>query len=185
MTAVLEKTSDVTTSIHGLNPLAVKNILVPVDFSRTSLEALRYAIPLARRFRAKISLLHVMVDMPYPRELGYTAKSENEKLESIEKRLDRLGHLTMSKSMFKRRFVRVGDAADAITLLAREEKCDLIVLTTHGWTGFKHFTMGSTAEKVVRLAPCPVLAVRKPEHEPTESVRQDLVDMICLSSDIS
>lgn len=184
MNAVQEQAPGETRERQTLNPLMVKNILVPVDFSRTSLEALRYAIPIARRFHAKISLLHVIVELPYPPELGFTAKSENEILESVENRMDRLANMTMTRGIYKRRFVRVGNAAEAITLVAREEKCDLIILTTHGWTGFKHFTMGSTAEKVVRLAPCPVLAVRKPEHESPESIRNDLLDMCCLSSDL-
>lgn len=181
MSAVLENPARPP---RARDPLVVKNILVPVDFSRTSLEALRYAVPIARRFRAKITLLHVLVELPYPHELGFTAKSENQLLDAVEHRLDRLAELTIGSRYFRHRVVRVGDAAEAIALVAREEKSDLVILTTHGWTGFKRFAMGSTAEKAVRLSPCPVLAVRVPEHEPPEAVRQDLADLLSLSSDI-
>ena len=53
-----------------------------------------------------------------------------------------------------------GAGFDSITSVARERGVDLIVITTHGYTGFKHVLMGSTAERVVRHAPCPVLVVR-------------------------
>jgi len=56
-------------------------------------------------------------------------------------------------------------AADAVVQVARDRKADLIITATHGRTGIKHLLLGSTAEKIVRLAPCPVLVVREKEHE--------------------
>jgi nucleotide-binding universal stress UspA family protein len=61
--------------------------------------------------------------------------------------------------------VRPGLAAHEIVEAAKELDVDLIVIATHGYTGWKHFTIGSTAERVVRAAPCPVLVVREKEHE--------------------
>jgi nucleotide-binding universal stress UspA family protein len=61
-----------------------------------------------------------------------------------------------------RTVLRRGDAATEIGLLATAEEADLIVLTTHGWTGWRHLVFGSVAERVLREAPCPVLSVRCP-----------------------
>ena len=60
---------------------------------------------------------------------------------------------------------RFGHAVDGITLAAKDLDVDLIVIATHGHTGLKHLLLGSVAERVVRLAPCPVLTVREREHE--------------------
>jgi nucleotide-binding universal stress UspA family protein len=61
--------------------------------------------------------------------------------------------------------VRIGSAWQEITEIARDRDIDLIIIGTHGYTGLKHLVLGSTAEKVVRHAPCPVLTVREKEHE--------------------
>jgi nucleotide-binding universal stress UspA family protein len=58
-----------------------------------------------------------------------------------------------------------GDAAGEIVLIAEKEHVDLIVIATHGWTGLRHLVFGSVAEKVVRLAPCPVLTIRAPRPQ--------------------
>ena len=71
----------------------------------------------------------------------------------------------MEPKFLKDVVVQVGTAFEVITNTARDCEIDLIVLTTHGKTGLKHAFMGSTAERVVRHAPCPVLVVRKREHE--------------------
>ena len=62
-------------------------------------------------------------------------------------------------------FVRVGHAPNEITKAAKELDVDLIIIATHGYTSWRHFCIGSTAERVVRTAPCPVLVVREKEHE--------------------
>ena len=64
-----------------------------------------------------------------------------------------------------RSFVRVGHAPNEITKAAKELDADLIIISTHGYTSWRHLCMGSTSERVVRTAPCPVLVVREKEHE--------------------
>ena len=67
--------------------------------------------------------------------------------------------------MIEQVLIRSGMPSDEICIAARENESDLIVVTTHGYTGFKHFLLGSTAERVVNRAPCPVLIVRKRERD--------------------
>jgi len=69
------------------------------------------------------------------------------------------------KTIELKRFVARGIPAEEIVDFARNNEIDLIVMSTHGRTGLKHVLMGSTTEKVVRKAPCPVLSIRHPEHE--------------------
>jgi universal stress protein A len=83
----------------------------------------------------------------------------------MKKELEELGRRMMEPKLLKDVVVQVGTAFEVITNTARDCEIDLIVLTTHGKTGLKHVFMGSTAERVVRHAPCPVLVVRKCEHE--------------------
>ena len=86
-------------------------------------------------------------------------------IEPLEKELKALAKKTIEPQFLKEVIVRVGTAFEVITNLARDCEADLIVITTHGHTGLKHVFLGSTAERVVRHAPCPVLVVRKREHD--------------------
>jgi universal stress protein A len=145
--------------------LTLKNILVPIDFSDTSLKALQYAIPFAKQFEAKITLLHV-VDLPmYPQEFGYTLVDDSKVFDGTKKRLAELAARMIAPEFLADAVVRRGVAFDTIVDVARDTQADLIITTTHGYTGLKHVVMGSTAERIVRHAPCPVLVVREREHE--------------------
>lgn len=141
----------------------LQNILVPIDFSETSRQALAYAVPLARQFGARITLLHV-VDLPaYPPEFGYMLVNETQDFEDQGKMLGEWAAQSVPAELLAGCQVRHGAAWDAVVNAARETGADLIVLTTHGYTGLKHALLGSTAERIVRHAPCPVLSVRQPE----------------------
>lgn len=83
----------------------------------------------------------------------------------MKKELEELGSRMMEPEFLKDVVVQVGIAFEVITNAARDCKIDLIALTTRGKTGLKHMFMGNTAERVARHAPCPVLVVRKREHE--------------------
>jgi universal stress protein A len=83
----------------------------------------------------------------------------------MKKELEELGSRMMEPEFLKDVVVQVGIAFEVITNTARDCKIDLIAFTTHGKTGLKHMFMGNTAERVARHAPCPVLVVRKREHE--------------------
>jgi universal stress protein A len=145
--------------------LSLKSILVPIDFSKSSQKALEYALPLARQFGGEITLLHAIEPPPYAMDLSYIPKSEGFPTASMKKELEELGNRMIDPELLKDVLVQVGTAFEVITNIARDYEVDLIVLTTHGKTGLKHVFMGSTAERVVRHAPCPVLVVRKHEHK--------------------
>ena len=147
--------------------LQLKKILVPLDFSGPSQKALGFARRLARSFLGEITLLHVVqkrVAAPFPEVppyLDYTAEA----FDDAEKNLQTLASEARSDATEIHTVVRNGLAAHEIVEAAREFDSDLIVIATHGYTGWKHFCIGSTAERVVRTAPCPVFVVREKEHE--------------------
>ncbi len=147
-----------TTSSAG--GLQVRRILVPIDFSDNAQKALRYAISLANRFGARITLLHVIKQVVYPTEMGIMMTNGLFAATALRKRLAELAQKFVPESVRGKTLVRGGEPWDEIAAVARQTKADLIVCTTHGYTGLKHVVLGSTAERVVRHAPCPVLTVR-------------------------
>ena len=149
--------------------LRLKRILVPVDFSPPSRKALPYALSFAAQFGAEIILLHVVEPAIYPTEMGYVPAEIETMYHSMHlttsEKLADLAREQVPASIPSQTMVRVGAPFQEITLAAQELKVDLIVIATHGYTGLKHVFMGSTAERVVRHAPCPVLTVREGEHD--------------------
>ena len=139
----------------------LKRILVPVDFSDCSRKALQYAIPLAKQFAAELTLLHVV--RPYPPMLEMPIV-DGESIEDAKAALDEL-HQTIPDAIPSHAVIRRGDPHIEIIRAAKELSIDLLVLSTHGHTGVARVLMGSTTEKVVRHAGCPVLVVREQEHE--------------------
>jgi nucleotide-binding universal stress UspA family protein len=148
--------------------LELRSILVPVDFSRPSLKALKYAAAFAERFDAKITLLHVVEPLGLP---DFAATSplviESEKLVRMAE--DKLRGLPdrcdVAKAIVEKTLVRTGKAYHEIVEAARTLKVDLIIIATNGNTGIKHVLLGSTTERVVRHARCPVFVVREEERE--------------------
>jgi nucleotide-binding universal stress UspA family protein len=147
--------------------LNIKSILVPIDFSATSLKALSYAVRFAEQFGGKITLLSVVEPVATPDFGAFPLMMEPEKAKQATKnQLDSVVRKAgIPERLLEKSLVRYGSPFVEITEVARTLKVDLIILTTHGYTGFKHVLMGSTAERVVRHAPCPVLTVREKEHE--------------------
>jgi nucleotide-binding universal stress UspA family protein len=142
--------------------LQIRNVLVPIDFSATSLEAIEWALPLIKRFGADLHLVHVF-ELDYPLSSMVAMPLIVPELE-VGKRVRRhLKDVATKHSMELRRenihAVR-GRPFEEICRLARELGIDLIVTSTRGNTGLKHLALGSTAERVVRYSPCPVLVVR-------------------------
>jgi universal stress protein A len=145
----------------------LKRVLVPVDFSPPSDQALRYGARFAQHFGAEITLLHIVQNTsvaPFPEVPPYLDYVE-EDFENAEKALQALAAQQTLKSSAIHTVVRTGLAAHEIVEAARELDSDLIVIATHGYTGWKHLCIGSTAERVVRTAPCPVFVVREKQHE--------------------
>lgn len=152
----------------GNQSFSLKQILVPVDFSACSLKALRYAVAFARQFKASITLLYVVQPYYLPGDLtgGLDYASLEDEIEENSKReLESIGSREVGKNAPWKALLRMGRPVDQITRAADELNVDLIILSTHGHTGLKHVVLGSTAENVVRHAPCPVLTVRAKEHE--------------------
>lgn len=150
-----------------MTPLIIdlKNILVPLDFSETSLKSLQYAVPFAKQFGAKLTLLHVVEPHAYTPELPYPGPINPEHHEAVVKQLEEIREAKIPAELEVDTVVRHEFVFDGILEVAREIQADLIITTTHGYTGLKHVLMGSTAENIVRRAPCPVLVVREIEHE--------------------
>jgi universal stress protein A len=151
------------------NPaFALKKILVPHDFSPPSRKAFKYASRFAKEFGSHLILLHVLepissrsfMELP-----GSPAFSEKE-LTSAEKNLRvLLNSAEVGGGKETRSAVRTRIASHEIVEAVKDFDGDLIVIATHGYTGWKHFCIGSTAERVVRAATRPVLVVREKEHE--------------------
>ena len=146
--------------------LKLKNVLVPVDFSEDSLNALDYAREFAKSFKAQITVLFVVEPIYYatPSELyGPTANMAlllEEQREIGKKQLDDLTAELKKKRENVKTVMRTGTPYQAILDTAKRHKADLIIMGTHGRTGLSHMLMGSVAERVVRGAECPVLTVR-------------------------
>ena len=143
----------------------VKRLLVPTDFSPTSDIAFRYALDMAARNGASIHLLHVIEDgsfaAAYPDGLFVELPGLREQLiRDAQKRLDQTAKDCAAANVVATSQVIVGQPAACINAEANTRGSDLIVMGTHGRTGFAHLMLGSVAERVLRSAQCPVLTVR-------------------------
>ena len=139
----------------------LQKILVPVDFSDCSRKAVEYAVPFATQFGAELVLLHVVEPYaivpemtPYDFESIHDSRGE---LEMLSKSITRTIHTTG--------LLCTGTPHLEITAAARALPADLIIISTHGRNAISRRIFGSTAERVVRYAPCPVLVVRECERE--------------------
>lgn len=145
----------------------IRKILVPVDFSPNARKAVDYATAFARQFGASLTFLHVIqVNYAYG-EFGAIDFSalEREMRAGAEKELATLLTATTAAGLQAESLVREGSPPKVIADVARELDSDLLVISTHGYTGLRHVLMGSIAEQVVRYAPCPVLVVRLQEQD--------------------
>lgn len=147
--------------------LGLKSILVPIDFSPGSKKALKYALPFAEQFGAQIILLHVVEPVATPDFAYFPLMMENDKVMAVARRqLDLLcKQEAIEPRVIAKTLARHGKPFQEIADAARTLEADLIIIATHGYTGLKHAFLGSTAERVVRHAPCPVLVVRERERE--------------------
>jgi nucleotide-binding universal stress UspA family protein len=145
--------------------MIISRILVPTDFSADADAALQYAIELGKPFGARIRLLHVVEDLMaagmWSNEC-YTIDVTGLQINLVKDAEERLSMTRIAAEAASdiATDVRTGPAATTIVDAARECQADLIVMGTKGRTGVAHLLMGSVAERVVRLAPCPVLTVR-------------------------
>lgn len=163
---LLEKSATVA---PGETAFQLTKILVPVDFSNFANKALDYALAFAEQFQARIILMHVVEPAVLPESSAVVTTALdnlNEDLRQVaQQKLDELQRTKLAGRVPSEVHVRLGRAFSEIAAAAADLEVDLIILATHGYTGLKHVFLGSTAERVVRHAPCPVLTVRHPEHD--------------------
>jgi len=144
----------------------IERILVPVDFSDPSLQALDYAIEFGQRFKPEFVVLHVVETIYYPLSgdmygPGYDVGRVYQELERAgREQLARVAAKLRKRRLTARTLLSIGSAHRVIVETAKKLKADLIIMSTHGRTGLSHVLMGSVAERVVRNAACPVLTVR-------------------------
>lgn len=149
------------------SPIAIRKIVVPLDFSEFSYKSLDYASAFAMQSQAEILLLHIIPLNYVETEVMAFDYSQIEKqaADSCQARLEKLMRCRVDPSLKAEVRVRIGRPVDEIVNAAKEFEADLIIMSTHGYTGLKHAFLGSTTENVVRYSPCPVLTLREHEHE--------------------
>ena len=149
--------------------IALKKILVPTDFGEAADAALTYARALAQRFHASIEVLHVADDVAarmFAGEMYVPSEAQKDIELAARRQLDeRVIDNDVDPITITALIVTSTAPAGTIVQHAKDTNVDLIIMGTHGRGAVAHLLMGSVAERVVRLAPCPVLVVRNPEHE--------------------
>jgi len=144
----------------------INKVLVPIDFSDYSKSALKYAVNFAKSFNAEIILIYVVEPVIYPPDfsMGQIAMPSinTEWDDRAKEELQNLAKSEIVGTANVKTVIKTGKPFVEIIETAREENVDLIIIATHGRSGVEHILFGSTAEKVVRKAPCPVLTLREP-----------------------
>lgn len=140
------------------------NILVPIDFSDRSSNSIKCAKEIAKLYNSKLQLLHVIEDT-IPPAYSLVGKSSIYNLfpdleNKTKERLENLFNETNEPNLRHENYIVNGHAAKDILNFAKSHNTNLIVIATHGLTGIEHFLMGSVAEKVVRMSPCPVFTTK-------------------------
>ena len=153
--------------------LPIKRILWPTDFSEPSYRALKTAEELAQNFSAELVLLHVVPPIPVIPTGGslegifsasYPLEMESQAREALRKVVEQdISGKTKTEAL-----VVHGNVSGEIVNVAKKENADVIVMATHGSTGWQRFVFGSVAEKVIRMAHCPVLSIQFPPEEAEE-----------------
>ncbi len=144
----------------------IKKVLVPVDFSDYSKSALNYAVDFAKHFNAQLFLIYVVEPVIYPPDfsMGQIAvpSIDLDMDKRAKEELENLVQKQIPKELTTKTIVKTGKPFVEIIDTASEINADIIIIATHGHSGVEHILFGSTAEKIVRKAPCPVLTLREP-----------------------
>jgi len=154
----------------GAATLEIKLILCPIDFSEFSERAYEHALSLAEHYQAKLVAQHVVELWRHPSASfaasgGLYEEFRQVLLETGEDHLQQFAKSHTHDKIQPELAVHEGSAPDSILSFAQTQKADLIVMGTHGRRGFDHLMLGSVTDRVMRRAPCPVLAVRNPPHD--------------------
>jgi nucleotide-binding universal stress UspA family protein len=147
-----------------------KRVLCPVDFSEPSHVGLRTAVELAARFSAELLVVHVVPPVPIAvvpvaAPAFDVANYQSELTKSAEEGVKSMIKDHVPTGIHTRSMVLSGEPSREIAAIADTERADIIVMATHGESGWRRFMFGSVAEKVVRVARCPVLTVPEPESK--------------------
>ena len=148
-----------------MQPL-IRKIILATDFSEASQNAVRYAVWMAKSLHAELKLLHVfepsgwVVPSPYYFTPGFEQWVDASLEKTRQKGKESLEELAESLDMQVETIFAEGGTGKEIVRIATEHRVDLLILGTHGYTGWNHLTIGSIAEFVVRHAACPVLTVK-------------------------
>ena len=137
---------------------SLQTVLVPIDFSPSALTALRHAVELVRPQRGTVLLLHVV--NPAASGISEAEAIGGRVLARFEDRLEKLATRLGAEGLRVEPRVLIGNVEDEILAMANRRGVDLIVIGTHGHSGWGHHLLGSTAERIVRRADCPVLTVK-------------------------
>ncbi|MCK6621625.1 MAG: universal stress protein [Calditrichaceae bacterium] len=141
-------------------PFMIQKVLAPVDFSEYSKKATEAALSLGRKFNARVTFLHVVEQTVHPAYYAATIDSLfiiDPHL--LERSIRNLKEFTGGEAAGAEYVIKEGRAFKEIADFAEEQACDLILMSTRGLTGLEHLLIGSTTERVVRSATCPVLTV--------------------------
>lgn len=141
----------------------ITKILVPIDFSKNAPKILKSAVYVAKKFDAELRIVYVVESLdayagfavPH---ISLTKLEEELRIGAENKMTDFIEENTPQGIAYKDK-VLVGDVAEEIKNYADNEQCDLIIIGTHGYKGLEKTLFGSVAEKVLKVAPCPVLTI--------------------------
>lgn len=172
---VVRQASCPVLTVHAHAKAAGGKIVVPTDFSPPAAKALQYAEHFARLSGAALTLVHIFevgaVGPGLPGDPAFEFSGPEVQAaydtarEEIWKRLQSLAAEVTARGVRAEPLLLHGNPAEQIASAAEHQHASLIVVSTHGWSGWRHFVLGSTAEAVVRLATCPVLVVREQERD--------------------
>lgn len=157
-----------------------RKILVPTDFSASSEIALKTAADLARFVHAKVYLLHIvpmLLNVPYPGYSNFSFPEQeflNEARDSATRKLETLVELLRSEEVDSDFGIETGnDVVGNIMMVIEREHADMLVLSTHGVSGWRPMIFGSIAEKVIKLVECPLLLLRSPKEQRNADTRPE------------
>ena len=147
--------------------LNINKVLVPIDFSDYSKDALIYSINFIKCFKAELILIYVIEPVIYPPDFSATQitipPTDSELTKNADDGLAKLIKNEIPSEIKARKIRKTGKPFIEIVETVNEENIDLIIISSHGRTGSEKILFGSTAEKVVKKAPCPVLTLRNPQ----------------------
>jgi nucleotide-binding universal stress UspA family protein len=156
----------VLTIHHSVRKFEPRTILIPIDFSKFSKAVAKKGIFLAQLFKAKVIFLHVVEQVVHPAFYAASIESIFQIDTGLKKRaLEKLRAFVNEIKLPAQYLVAEGKSYKEIVDCANKKKADLIVMSTRGLTGLDYFLMGSTAERVVRMAECAVLTMAKADKK--------------------